>query len=171
MSLDGLVEKVDELVMVENVSTKLEDTQVLVEKNTNAPDVDVTQGLVEKDTNATKVDNAKVLARKNNSHTKEDATQVLVEKDTNADNEMGEVSCGYCKKIGPTKRCSKRHPKCIKKLFCNETCEQMAHKKKEDPNAATKVDAKKAEVKKKKSKGKKENHGHVRATIAYKDYE
>ena len=68
-------------------------------------------------------------------------------------------------------RCSKRHPKCIKKLFCNETCEQMAHKKKEDSNAAPKPDAKKAEVKKKKSKGKKENHGYVRATIAYKDYE
>ena len=171
MCLDGLVEKVDELVMVENGSTKWEDTQVLVEKDSNATRVDVTKDLVEKDTNATKVENVKVLARKDASDIKEDVAQVLVEKDTNADNEIGEVLCGYCRKTGPAKRCSKRHPKCIKKLFCNETCEQMAHKKKEDPNAAPKSDAKKAEVKKKKSKGKKENHGHVRATIAYKDYE
>ena len=47
MSLDGLVEKVEELVMVENVSTKREDTQVLVEKDTNANRVDVTKVLVE----------------------------------------------------------------------------------------------------------------------------
>merc|ERR1712079_467468 len=53
-------------------------------------------------------------------------------------------SCNYCNKDGPSKRCSKRHPKCIKKLFCNNTCEELAHKKK-GPTVT-----KKAEVKKKK---------------------
>merc|ERR1712129_535475 len=35
-------------------------------------------------------------------------------------------TCNHCKKDGPTKRCSKRHPKCLKKLFCNATCEELA---------------------------------------------
>ena len=171
MSLDGLVKKVDELVMGENVSVNRDNTNVLVEKAINVTKGDDTQVIVEKNTNTAKENVTKVLVEKDTNAAKEDVTQVLVKKDTNATTEAGEVSCGYCKKADPTKRCSKRHPKCIKKLFCNETCEQMAHKKKEDPNAAPKQDVKKAEVKKKKSKGKKENHGHVRATIAYKDYE
>ena len=55
-------------------------------------------------------------------------------------------TCNFCKKEGPTKRCSKRHPKCLKKLFCNSSCEEQAHKKKTTATAATK----KAEPKKKK---------------------
>ena len=31
-----------------------------------------------------------------------------------------QVGCAHCKKAGPSKRCSKRHPKCLKKMFCNE---------------------------------------------------
>ena len=62
------------------------------------------------------------------------------------------AACNYCKKPGPTKRCSKRHPKCLKKIFCDQNCETMAHKKKED---GIKVSAKKVDSKKKK-KGKKE---------------
>eukprot|EP00091_Calanus_sinicus_P013839 TRINITY_DN3073_c0_g1_i1.p1 TRINITY_DN3073_c0_g1~~TRINITY_DN3073_c0_g1_i1.p1 ORF type:complete len:131 (+),score=70.68 TRINITY_DN3073_c0_g1_i1:67-459(+) len=54
-------------------------------------------------------------------------------------------TCNFCKKDGPTKRCSKRHPKCIKKLFCNTTCEEQAHKKKTPAGGV-----KKTEVKKKK---------------------
>merc|ERR1711992_387521 len=54
-------------------------------------------------------------------------------------------TCNFCNKEGPAKRCSKRHPKCIKKLFCNTTCEELAHKKKSTTGAA-----KKTEVKKKK---------------------
>ena len=117
MSVEGLSNKVDELVIVKN-----------------APK-DVAKPAVKED------------------------PKVLSEKDTNTSPENGETGCCYCKKTGPTKRCAKRHPKCIKKLFCNETCEQMAHKKKEDPNAVPKPDIKKADAKKKKSKGKKEN-GH-----------
>eukprot|EP00090_Calanus_glacialis_P029589 TRINITY_DN4749_c0_g1_i2.p1 TRINITY_DN4749_c0_g1~~TRINITY_DN4749_c0_g1_i2.p1 ORF type:complete len:117 (-),score=42.89 TRINITY_DN4749_c0_g1_i2:82-432(-) len=97
---------------------------------------------------------------------------VLGEKDANV--EISEENlCGFCKKSDPTKRCSKRHPKCLKKMFCNETCEIAAHKKKEDPAAAAaKVAAKKAAEKKKKTKSKKENNfGHVKSTINYRDYE
>ena len=82
---------------------------------------------------------------------------VLGEKDANVEI-SDENSCGFCKKSDPTKRCSKRHPKCLKKMFCNETCEIAAHKKKEDPIAAAKAAAKKAAEKKKKGKSKKENN-------------
>jgi len=64
-----------------------------------------------------------------------------------------QVGCAHCKKAGPSKRCSKRHPKCLKKMFCNEvrilwsvcltcaqTCEALAHA---DPKKAA---AKKAEA-------------------------
>ena len=52
-------------------------------------------------------------------------------------------TCNFCKKDGPTKRCSKRHPKCIKKLFCNTTCEEQAHKKKVPAGGIKKTDVKK----------------------------
>ena len=90
---------------------------------------------------------------------------VLGERNSNTPTD--EVVCAHCKKTKPTKRCAKRHPKCLKKLFCNETCEVLAHKKKEDPNAAPKPDAKKVDTKKKKDK-KKENmrHGkHVKLLV------
>lgn len=84
--------------------------------------------------------------------------------------------CSHCKKTKPSKRCAKRHMKCLQKIFCNETCEMLSHKKKEDPNADNpKTEtAKKVDTKKKKTKEKKKEnmrHGHVRASIAYKDYE
>ena len=82
----------------------------------------------------------------------------------------GEV-CAHCKKSKPTKRCAKRHPKCLEKLFCNETCEMLAHKKKENPSVAIKSELKKGEQKKKKTKKENMKHGQVRASIAYKDYE
>ena len=87
---------------------------------------------------------------------------VLGEKNVNIPTATVENSCSFCHKPGPSKRCSKRHPKCLKKMFCNETCETAAHKKKEDPTtaaaAAAKVAAKKAAEKKKKAKSKKENN-------------
>jgi hypothetical protein len=42
----------------------------------------------------------------------------------------------------------------MKKLFCNESCEELAHRKKEAPPANT---AKKPDPKKKKAKGKKDH--------------
>merc|ERR1712062_191054 len=87
-----------------------------------------------------------------------------------------ERQCSHCKKSKPSKRCTKRHMKCLQKIFCNDTCEMLSHKKKEDANAEnTKTEnTKKVEAKKKKTKEKKKEnikHGHVRASIAYKDYE
>ena len=87
-----------------------------------------------------------------------------------------EVLCSHCNKTKPSKRCAKRHMKCLQKIFCNETCEMLSHKKKEDPNADNpktetmkKIDAKKKKTKEKKKENLK--HGHVRTSIAYKDYE
>ena len=99
---------------------------------------------------------------------------VLEEKDKNILER--ELVCSHCKKSKPSKRCTKRHMKCLQKIFCNDTCEMLSHKKKEDANAEnTKTEnTKKVEAKKKKTKEKKKEnikHGHVRASIAYKDYE
>ena len=40
------------------------------------------------------------------------------------------TGCATCNRSNPTKRCSKRHAKCLKKLFCDSVCESAAHKKK-----------------------------------------
>ena len=42
----------------------------------------------------------------------------------------------------------------MKKMYCNETCESLDHKKKEEGGAVVKVGQKKVEIKKKKPKGK-----------------
>ena len=47
---------------------------------------------------------------------------------TGADSTRRIDSCAYCAKIGATKRCVKRHAKCLKKLFCDEICEKASHK-------------------------------------------
>ena len=75
----------------------------------------------------------------------------------------GKLACAFCKKAEPTKRCSKRHPKCLKKIFCDEACENLAHKKKDDDKKKDlkEVDKKKEDAKKKKSKHKKNpEHAH-----------
>ena len=33
------------------------------------------------------------------------------------------TACSFCKKSKATKRCSKRHAKCLKKIFCDSICE------------------------------------------------
>ena len=38
--------------------------------------------------------------------------------------------CAHCKRSNPTKRCAKRHAKCLTKLFCDSACELASHKKK-----------------------------------------
>jgi len=72
--------------------------------------------------------------------------KVLGEVDENISDEK---LCSFCKKSGPTKRCSKRHPKCLPKMFCNDTCESLAH---EDKKAAL-VKKDKAKVAAAKKKG------------------
>jgi len=60
--------------------------------------------------------------------------EVLGEIDNKGENAVEvEIVCSFCKKPNPIKRCSKRHPKCLKKMFCSETCEALAH---EDKKAA-----------------------------------
>ena len=105
---------------------------------------------------------------------KECVVNVLETK--NGNSMENEVVCSHCKKTKPSKRCAKRHMKCLQKIFCNETCEMLSHKKKEDLNADNpktetmkKIDAKKKKTKEKKKENMK--HGHVRTSIAYKDYE
>ena len=141
MATDSLESKVKELVIANENETDVKST-----KDTLEVTVDPTKEVTEV------VDKKKEVG-------------VLGEKDSNTP--TAEVVCAHCKKTKPTKRCAKRHPKCLQKLFCNETCEVLAHKKKEDPNAAPKPDAKKVDAKKKKDK-KKENskHGkHVRFLV------
>merc|ERR1711997_899084 len=88
----------------------------------------------------------------------EESGGVLKEDDENqpppAPVEVGPV-CAFCKKTGPVKRCSKRHQKCLAKMFCNETCESLAH---EDKKAAlVKKEANKAVAAKKKASQKVKN--------------
>ena len=77
---------------------------------------------------------------------KEEESKVLGEISDNTATD--EKLCAFCKKPGPIKRCSKRHPKCLTKMFCNDTCEALAH---EDKKAAlVKKQASKAAAAKKK---------------------
>ena len=95
---------------------------------------------------------------------KEENIENNKENDANeVQEENGKPACAFCKKAEPTKRCSKRHPKCLKKIFCDEACENLAHKKKDDDKKKDmkEVDKKKEESKKKKSKQKKNpEHAH-----------
>ena len=84
----------------------------------------------------------------------EESGGVLKEGDENqpppATVEVGPV-CAFCKKSEPSKRCSKRHQKCLAKMFCNETCESLAHEDKKSAlvkKEANKVLAKKKNVQK-----------------------
>ena len=45
-----------------------------------------------------------------------------------------EAGCANCKRSNPTKRCAKRHAKCLTKLFCDSVCEKAAHQKKNVEN-------------------------------------
>merc|ERR1712209_73798 len=53
--------------------------------------------------------------------------EINLNKEESTTEVVEEIVCAFCKKPNPTKRCSKRHPKCLKKMFCNETCEALAH--------------------------------------------
>ncbi len=46
-------------------------------------------------------------------------------------------ACAHCSRVGATRRCAKRHQKCLQRLFCDKVCEEAAHKKK--PQQAVKV--------------------------------
>ena len=174
MSTECLEKNVENLLIVEESKKEISETtnkDVVqgITMNVSAEDTKVKEDnsqtsknipniLVAKDTNTLKAA-ADTKVKEDNSQTSKKTPNILAAKDANAPEEAAEeVVCAFCKKPSPTKRCAKRHPKCLKKLFCNESCEITAHKKKEDPNAAPKVDTKKADAaKKKKAKAKKEN--------------
>ena len=65
-------------------------------------------------------------------------------------------ACALCKKPDPKKRCSKRHPKCLTKMFCNETCESLAHEAKKSTGAKKETKPKTAATKKKGGKSAKD---------------
>eukprot|EP00088_Acartia_fossae_P009555 TRINITY_DN14652_c0_g1_i2.p1 TRINITY_DN14652_c0_g1~~TRINITY_DN14652_c0_g1_i2.p1 ORF type:complete len:150 (-),score=37.68 TRINITY_DN14652_c0_g1_i2:286-735(-) len=102
--------------------------------------------------------------KKTDSSSKNSPTEKNEEKDRDLgtvlkernDNEQSQdPACAHCGIKNPTKRCSKRHPKCMKKMFCNESCEGYAHKKKTEDKKVV-ASAKTTEKTKKKGKSKKE---------------
>ena len=99
---------------------------------------------------------SKVVAVKNPEEEKSEASVLQeIEKNQLETEETEGPVCAFCKKTGPVKRCSKRHQKCLVKMFCNETCESLAH---EDKKAAlVKKDANKAVAAKKKASQKIKN--------------
>ena len=56
-------------------------------------------------------------------------SEALKEVDLNKEKEDGDPTCDFCKKPNPTKRCSKRHARCLKKMFCDKVCETSGHLK------------------------------------------
>ena len=150
--MSTIEEKVETLKLedddTENVNPCVEET---VKKATNPTD----EGKTENDPDT-------AAAKKKKKKKKKEAAppSAPVEEDAVPDNApkvLGEINenatdeklCAFCKKAGPTKRCSKRHPKCLPKMFCNETCESYAH---EDKKAAL-VKKEKAKVAAAKKKG------------------
>ena len=53
----------------------------------------------------------------------------LKEVDLNEKANEDSNSCSFCRKPNATKRCAKRHSKCLKKLFCDKVCETSGHSK------------------------------------------
>ena len=101
---------------------------------------------------------SKVGSEKNSEEQEEKSEATVlqeIEKNQPENEENEGPVCAFCKKTGPTKRCSKRHQKCLAKMFCNETCESLAH---EDKKAAlVKKEAHKAVAAKKKASQKVKN--------------
>ena len=99
---------------------------------------------------------SKVVAVKNPEEEKSERSVLgEIEKNQPETEETEGPVCAFCKKSGPAKRCSKRHQKCLVKMFCNETCESLAH---EDKKAAlVKKEANKAVAAKKKATQKVKN--------------
>ena len=160
---DGALERNQKMAASINLENQLKD--LVIEENTKETEV-----VSEKEKDAPPPSLPPLEAQQ----AKVECVGVLEEKNKNILER--ELVCSHCKKSKPSKRCTKRHMKCLQKIFCNDTCEMLSHKKKEDANAEnTKTEnTKKVEAKKKKTKEKKKEnikHGHVRASIAYKDYE
>merc|ERR1712083_496956 len=133
--------------MAENKENAAESLAVAVEK------VDIKD--TEKNDSEQNVESEEATKKVNKEVSKpEESPNALKEQDQD-ENTTAVVTCAFCKKASPTKRCSKRHPKCLKKMFCNEACETQSHKKKD--TGAVKPASMTAKVAAKKKKAKKEN--------------
>ena len=121
---------------VSEVETRLQEVSI---------DQNVEEKVVETKSQKKKKNKKKAAEEKKGEVVEESKAEVAEDKE-NVENDL--PVCAHCKKSDPKKRCSKRHPKCLKKMFCNETCESLAH---EDRKAAVvkKEAAKVANAKKK----------------------
>ena len=140
---------------MDEVETKLKEVEIASDQKENRGEADTTTDKVDKKKRKgkkkSKVESAKT------PEVEKSEVNVLQEIEKNQpENEENEGPvCAFCKKSGPTKRCSKRHQKCLAKMFCNETCESLAH---EDKKAAlVKKEANKGVAAKKKASQKVKN--------------
>merc|ERR1712066_806573 len=96
--------------------------------------------------------------KKPTENSQEEEKKVLGEVAVNGENteitdKENVITCAVCNKENPSKRCSKMHKKCMKLMFCNATCETLAHKKEDDKAALVKKEANKVAAAKKKAQG------------------
>ena len=140
---------------MEEVETKLKEVEIASEQKENSGEGDVTADKADKKKRKGKK-KSKVGSAKNPEQEKCEASVLQeIEKNQPETVETEGPVCAFCKKTGPSKRCSKRHQKCLAKMFCNETCESLAH---EDKKAAlVKKEANKAVAAKKKASQKVKN--------------
>ena len=142
-----LEEKIETLKLfddTENVETN--DSDTLKESTLENINGDINVADKKKNKKKKKKDKPAPPDTKTESATSLEAPAVLGEANENITDEK---LCAFCNKSGPTKRCSKRHPKCLPKMFCNDSCEAFAH---EDKKAAL-VKKEKAKVAAAKKKG------------------
>ena len=138
---------------VQTIETKLQEVNIESKENAKPEENLNTQALEENDKTKDSKSKEKKKKKKKTAVEKKDANE---EEDvSNKENDENEPIvengpvCSLCKKPDPKKRCSKRHPKCLAKMFCNETCESIAH---EDRKAAVaKKEANKVAAAKKKA--------------------
>ena len=142
---------------MDEVETKLKEVEINSDLKENRADGDITAEKADKKKKKGKK-KSKVGSAKNPEEQEEKSEATVpqeIEKNQPENEENEGPVCAFCKKTGPTKRCSKRHQKCLAKMFCNETCESLAH---EDKKAAlVKKEANKAVAAKKKASQKVKN--------------
>ena len=138
---------------VQTIETKLQEVNIESKENAKPEENLNTQALEENDKTKNSKSKEKKKKKKKTAVEKKDANEEedVSNKENDENEPIAEAGpvCALCKKPDPKKRCSKRHPKCLAKMFCNETCESIAH---EDRKAAVaKKEANKVAAAKKKA--------------------
>ena len=140
MSTEGILSEVENKLKEVNIEQTENTTPVIDEKPKKSKKKNKSKAAK---TDENKVAEEKVIAEE------------PIDEENQENTEAGPV-CAFCKKPGPTKRCNKKcFKKCMTKLFCNETCVDLAHENKKA--AVAKVEAKKVAAAKKKSTTKVKN--------------